>query len=164
MLRLRPNKPCDAATPSRGFRMNRPFASGAQTDIPPCPITAEDMNHKYLDYNGDCTEPDNFYPMTAFNESGVVGHLIMRFTDAEKSILRFGFVIVDDSKRGIIICAITVANCNTVTPFLIIPPTVMSCGGINSRGTTRSSIIVEALLRKPCYNGSVILFQEVLLC
>ena len=29
-----------------------------------------------------------------------VGHLIMRFTDAEKSTLRFGFVIVDDSKRG----------------------------------------------------------------
>lgn len=43
---------------------------------------------------------DNFYPMTAFDESGVVGHLIMRFTDAEKRFLRFGFVIVDDSKRG----------------------------------------------------------------
>ena len=29
-----------------------------------------------------------------------MGHLIIRFTDAEKSTLRFGFVIVDDSKRG----------------------------------------------------------------
>lgn len=38
--------------------------------------------------------------MTAFDETGVVGHLIMRFTDAEKTILRFGFVIVDDMKRG----------------------------------------------------------------
>ena len=38
--------------------------------------------------------------MTAFDHSGVVGHLIMRFTDEEKKVLRFGFVIVDDSKRG----------------------------------------------------------------
>ncbi len=38
--------------------------------------------------------------MTAFDESGAVGHLIMRFTDDNKEILRFGFVIVDDSKRG----------------------------------------------------------------
>ena len=38
--------------------------------------------------------------MTAFDESGVVGHLIMRFTDDNKKELRFGFVIVDDTKRG----------------------------------------------------------------
>ena len=38
--------------------------------------------------------------MTAFDESGVVGHLIMRFTDAKKTTLRLGFVIVHDSKRG----------------------------------------------------------------
>ena len=38
--------------------------------------------------------------MTAFDENGVVGHLIMRFIDEEKSILRFGFIIVDNKKRG----------------------------------------------------------------
>ena len=43
---------------------------------------------------------DNFYPMTAFDETGIVGHLIMRFTDTKKQVLRFGFVIVDDKKRG----------------------------------------------------------------
>ena len=64
------------------------------------PITEEDMNRKYMDHNGDCSAEDNFYPMTAFVDSGVVGHLIMRFTDERKTILRFGFVIVDDSKRG----------------------------------------------------------------
>jgi RimJ/RimL family protein N-acetyltransferase len=53
-----------------------------------------------MDCNGDCMEPDNFYPMTAFDETGIVGHLILRFTDEEKKVLRFGFVIVDDSKRG----------------------------------------------------------------
>lgn len=43
---------------------------------------------------------DNFFQMTAFDETGVVGHLIMRFTDKEKKVLRFGFVIIDDSKRA----------------------------------------------------------------
>lgn len=64
------------------------------------PVTEADMNNKYMECNGDCMNPDDFYPMTAFDESGVVGHLIMRFTDEQKQILRFGFVIVDDSKRG----------------------------------------------------------------
>lgn len=58
------------------------------------------MNHKYINRNGDCAEADNFYPMTAVDESGVAGHLILRYTDAEKKVIRFGFVIVDDAKRG----------------------------------------------------------------
>ena len=45
-------------------------------------------------------EHDNFYPVTAFDPSGVVGHLILRYTDEEKKVIRIGFVIVDDSKRG----------------------------------------------------------------
>ncbi len=45
-------------------------------------------------------ESDSFFPMTAFDESGIVGHLIMRFTDENKNELRFGFIIVDDKKRG----------------------------------------------------------------
>lgn len=44
-------------------------------------------------------ESDSFFPMTAFDESGIVGHLIMRFTDENKNELRFGFIIVDDKKE-----------------------------------------------------------------
>ena len=43
---------------------------------------------RYMNYNGDCPDMDNFYPMTAFDESGVVGHLIMRFTESKCSYLR----------------------------------------------------------------------------
>ena len=43
---------------------------------------------------------DNFYPVTAIDEYGIVGHMILRYTDDRKSIVRFGFVIVDDTKRG----------------------------------------------------------------
>ena len=56
------------------------------------------MNEKYFDHNGDCPEPDNFYPMTAWDDTGLLGHMILRFTAPET--IRFGFVIVDDSRRG----------------------------------------------------------------
>ena len=100
MIRLRPYKPCDAATILSWIKNEETFRRWSTDRYPYYPITATDMNHKYLDCNGDCAEPDNFYPMTAFDENGVVGHLIMRFTDEKKTVLRFGFVIVDDSKRG----------------------------------------------------------------
>ena len=100
MLRLRPYKPSDADTILGWIKDENTFRKWSTDRYPYYPITADDMNYKYMDCNGDCAEPDNFYPMTAFDDSGIVGHLIMRFTDAEKSTLRFGFVIVDDSKRG----------------------------------------------------------------
>lgn len=100
MLRLRPYKPSDAETILKWIKDEDAFRKWSTDRYPHYPITADDMNHKYMDCNGDCAEPDNFYPMTAFDDSGIVGHLIMRFTDAEKSTLRFGFVIVDDSRRG----------------------------------------------------------------
>lgn len=99
-MRLRPYKPCDAATILSWVKDEETFRRWGTDRYPNYPITAEQMNHKYLDCNGDCAEPDNFYPMTAFDENGLVGHLILRFTDAEKTVLRFGFVIVDDSRRG----------------------------------------------------------------
>lgn len=100
MMRLRPYKPCDASTILSWIKDEAAFRKWSADRYPHYPITEADMNHKYLDCNGDCAEPDNFYPMTAFDESGIVGHLIMRFTDKKKTVLRFGFVIVDDSKRG----------------------------------------------------------------
>ncbi|MBQ7360004.1 MAG: GNAT family N-acetyltransferase [Lachnospiraceae bacterium] len=100
MLRLRPYKPCDAGTIVSWCKDEVSMRKWVSDRYEKFPITAEDMNHKYIDCNGDCDEEDNFFPVTAFDESGVVGHLILRFVDKEKKTLRFGFVIVDDSKRG----------------------------------------------------------------
>ena len=100
MLRLRTYKNCDAKTILTWCKDEISFRKWTSDRYESFPITDADMNHKYVDCNGDCTEPDNFFPMTAFDESGVVGHFIMRFTDEKKSVLRLGFVIVDDSKRG----------------------------------------------------------------
>ncbi|MCI8596948.1 MAG: GNAT family N-acetyltransferase, partial [Lachnospiraceae bacterium] len=43
---------------------------------------------------------DHYFEMTAFDEMGIAGHLMMRFLDEEKKELRFGFIIVDGEKRG----------------------------------------------------------------
>jgi RimJ/RimL family protein N-acetyltransferase len=48
-----------------------------------------------------CSRSGSFFPLTAVNEDGsVVGHLILRYTDDTKDDVRFGFVIVDSSRRG----------------------------------------------------------------
>lgn len=100
MLRLRPYKNSDAKTIITWCKDEAAFRKWTSDRYEVFPITEDDMNKKYIDNNGDCIEPDNFYPMTAFDENGLVGHLIMRFTDQKKTTLRFGFVIVDDTKRG----------------------------------------------------------------
>lgn len=99
MLKLRPYKPSDAKTIVSWCKDEITFRRWTFDRYPSYPITADDMNKKYLLENGDCEE-DNFYPFTAFDEEGITGHLIMRFTDVEKTILRLGFVILDSEKRG----------------------------------------------------------------
>lgn len=101
MLKLRPYKPCDAKTIVTWCRDEKTFFRWTAGRFETYPVTAEDMNRKYMENNGDCPEPDNFYPMTAYDEQGVAGHLILRFVNPEKTIVRLGFVIVDDSRRGL---------------------------------------------------------------
>ena len=96
MLRLRPYKACDAETIVSWIKGEVSFRKWCADRFECYPITAEDMNAHYEEF----AYADNFYQMTAFDETGVVGHLIMRFIDEEKKVLRFGFVIVDDTKRG----------------------------------------------------------------
>ncbi len=100
MLKLRPYKPCDATAIASWIKDERALRLWSSDRFGDFPVTAEDINHKYLACNGDCPDADNFYPMTAFDENGAVGHLILRFTDAERETVRFGFIIVDDTRRG----------------------------------------------------------------
>ena len=97
---LRPYKPQDAEIIVSWIKDEEALRKWSSDRYGSYPITADDINHKYMDCNGDCVEPDNFYPMTAVADEGIVGHLILRYTDEEKKILRIGFVIVDDTKRG----------------------------------------------------------------
>ena len=99
-LKLRPYKPSDAKTIISWIKDEKAFRKWSSDRYESYPITAADINYKYLECNGDCEEIDNFYPMTAVDEEGLVGHLILRYMNRDKSIIRLGFIIVDDSRRG----------------------------------------------------------------
>ncbi len=90
MLRLRPYKNCDAKYIVDWIKDERAFRRWCADRYEKYPITADDVNRQYA----ACAEADDFYEWTAFENSEVVGHMIMRFPDAEKKTLRFGFETV----------------------------------------------------------------------
>lgn len=96
MLRLRPYKNCDAAAIASWIGSEYACRQWSADRYDHYPVTAEDINENYSQTAGN----DSFFAMTAFDENGAAGHLTMRYTDAEKRTLRFGFVIVDDKRRG----------------------------------------------------------------
>lgn len=101
MLRLRPYKSCDSEKIAKWIKDKSVFLKWGGERFGDFPITSDVIDEKYRLNNGDCVEPDNFYPWTAFDdENGVVGHFIMRYIHNDNKILRFGWVIVDDTFRG----------------------------------------------------------------
>ena len=100
MLKLRPYKPCDAQAIAKWVQDKDVFEIWGGERFGDFPITAEIIDNKYRLDNGDCIEPDNFYPWTAFDDNSVVGHFIMRYINGDHKIIRFGWVIVDSGVRG----------------------------------------------------------------
>lgn len=78
MLRLRPYKACDAQVITKWLR-------------------DDDMNMYYdQDKNNE-----KIWGMTAFDDTGIIGHFTMRFpNDDNLNEIRLGFVIVDDKECG----------------------------------------------------------------
>ena len=101
MIKLGPYKKGDSEKIVSWLKDEEAFLKWGGSLFGEFPITADTINDKYSLKNGDCKEPDNFYPWIAYDdENGVVGHFIMRYINGDKHILRFGWVIVDDSIRG----------------------------------------------------------------
>ena len=95
MLSLREYQPCDAQVITKWLKNEYAFRQWSADRYESYPITADDMNHYYAQYNDD-----ELYKLTAVDENEIIGHITIRFIDDEKKIARLGFVIVDDSKRG----------------------------------------------------------------
>lgn len=101
MLRLRPYKSCDAATIASWIREEEAYLKWGGNLFGAFPLSADVIDEKYQLKNGDCREEDNFYPWTAIDEQGrLVGHFIIRYIHGDNRILRFGWVVVDDTIRG----------------------------------------------------------------
>lgn len=96
-MRLRPYKACDAQTITKWLKSEYAFRQWSADRYEKYPITAEDMN---LYYDRD-KDNENIWGMTAFDDTGIIGHFTMRFPDEHNhDEIRLGFVIVDDMKRG----------------------------------------------------------------
>ena len=100
MLRLRPYKPCDAKAIARWCWDEKTYQLWGGELIGPYPLTADMLNEAYYARNGLCAEPDNFYPMMACDETGPAGHFIIRYPTGDPLVLRLGWVIVDNGRRG----------------------------------------------------------------
>lgn len=97
LLRLRPYKACDANTITKWLKSEYAFRQWSADRYEKYPITAEDMN---LYYDRD-KDNERIWGMTAFDDTGIIGHLTMRFPNENNlEEIRFGFVLVDDTKRG----------------------------------------------------------------
>ena len=97
MIRLRPYKVCDAQTITKWIKDEYAFRQWSADRYEKYPITSEDMN---LYYDRDKNN-ERIWGMTAFDDTGIVGHLTMRFpNDNSFDEIRLGFVIVDDKRRG----------------------------------------------------------------
>lgn len=95
MLRLRPYKADDAKVITAWIKDEYGFRQWSADRYEKYPITPEDMNRYY-----DREDNTNVWGMTAFDDTGIVGHFTMRFLDEKKEEIRLGFIIIDDQKRG----------------------------------------------------------------
>ena len=94
MLRIRPYRAADAAQVASWVRSEEAMHKWSADCYDHFPISGEDINAMYASCDAD------FFFLTAFDESGVAGHLAMRFMNPEKSEVRLCFVIVDSARRG----------------------------------------------------------------
>ena len=60
------------------------------------PIKPDDINNNY----DECKRIGNFYPLTLCDDDKIIGHLILRNPGEDESVIRMGFIIVDNRIRG----------------------------------------------------------------
>lgn len=95
-MKLRPYKKSDARQIASWINDKETFYLWSAGRLGQYPFSGESLNEEYDKHDCD----DSYFPMTAFDDKGICGHILIRFTDDEKKIVRFGFVVVDSSRRG----------------------------------------------------------------
>ena len=91
-MQLRPFNPNDAETILSWCKDKHAFRRWSADRYKNFPAKPEEMMRQY--------DGQNMHPLTAVIDNLVIGHILLRYPSEDKSIIRCGFVIVDDSKRG----------------------------------------------------------------
>ena len=117
-MKLRPFAIDDAPVILSWIKDLSAFRKWSADRYPAYPPNPEDMVEQYA--------ADNIVPFTAFDDDGkaaskrgqsdarihsaeceqarpkvnIVGHIMLRYPDSSKTVIRFGFIIVDDNLRG----------------------------------------------------------------
>ena len=91
-MQLRPFNPDDAETILGWCKDKHAFRLWSADRYKDFPAKPEEMVEQYYG--------NNMYPLTAVVDNLVIGHILLRYPSEDKTVIRFGFVIVDDSKRG----------------------------------------------------------------
>ena len=92
-MQLRPFNPDDAETILSWCKDKTAFRKWSADRYPVFPPKPEDMATQYA--------ADNIFPFTAIDgEGNIVGHIILRYPESSKTIIRLGFVVIDDQLRG----------------------------------------------------------------
>ena len=91
-MKLRPFHPDDAETVLSWCKDKQAFRLWSADRYKDFPAQPEDMMEQY--------SGDNMYPFTATVGDTIVGHILLRHPTEDITIVRFGFVIVDITKRG----------------------------------------------------------------
>ena len=83
----------DAPTIFSWIKDKTAFRKWSADRYPVFPPEPEDMAAQYA--------ADNIFPFTAVDSEGnIVGHIMLRYPEPSKAVIRFGFVILDDRLRG----------------------------------------------------------------
>ena len=91
-MQLRPFNANDAATILSWCKDKHAFQLWSADRYKDFPAKPEEMVRQY--------DGQNMHPLMAIVDGIIIGHILLRYPSEEKTVIRFGFVIVDDSKRG----------------------------------------------------------------
>jgi RimJ/RimL family protein N-acetyltransferase len=92
-MTLRPFTIHDAPIILSWIKDKTAFRKWSADRYPTFPPKPEDMLAQY--------DSDVIFPFIAVDDDGeVVGHIMLRYPDSSKTVIRLGFVIIDDQLRG----------------------------------------------------------------
>jgi RimJ/RimL family protein N-acetyltransferase len=91
-MQLRPFNPNDAEKILSWCRDKHAFRLWSADRYKDFPAQPEEMMKQY--------EGQNMYPLTAVVGKVIVGHILLRYPSNDRTHIRFGFVIIDDTNRG----------------------------------------------------------------